>query len=177
MAECANLLGLFRSAALLLDEVDLVLHPLKSELNWPLDEKVPLDFTTGERPGLRWRLPFFLLDALFYVRTGMLSVDGVADSPRAMGVLAELRRAVDIGVELQHLQTSPHLLLLSRSFYDETLKPLLARWLVHFLRQQKLRVLDDRQLLAYLLGRERPAGGVLERAPDEHMKLLNLGND
>ena len=31
--------------ALLLDEVDLLLHPLKSELNWPIGPKFPLDLT------------------------------------------------------------------------------------------------------------------------------------
>ena len=27
----------------LIDEVDLILHPLKSELNWPLGDKLPLE--------------------------------------------------------------------------------------------------------------------------------------
>ena len=38
-AQCTimkTIIGLFRGGVLLLDEVDLVLHPLKSELNWPL---------------------------------------------------------------------------------------------------------------------------------------------
>jgi hypothetical protein len=54
-------------------QVDLILHPLKSELNWPLGRKRPLDMTRG-RPGsklgdgLRWQIPFHLLDALFYCR-------------------------------------------------------------------------------------------------------------
>jgi hypothetical protein len=42
---CADIVDLFRNGALILDEVDLVLHPLKSELNWPLGGKEPLDFT------------------------------------------------------------------------------------------------------------------------------------
>ena len=37
----------FRAATLILDEVDLILHPLKSELNWPLGVKRPLDFSTS----------------------------------------------------------------------------------------------------------------------------------
>ena len=54
---------------LILDEVDLILHPLKSELNWPLGRREPLDFTHSKLgDGLRWELPFFLMDALFYVR-------------------------------------------------------------------------------------------------------------
>ena len=31
---CVYILGVFRDGVLLLDEVDLILHPLKSELNW-----------------------------------------------------------------------------------------------------------------------------------------------
>ena len=34
-ALCIHIIDIFRSGALLLDEVDLILHPLKSELNWP----------------------------------------------------------------------------------------------------------------------------------------------
>ena len=34
------MLKIFHSAALLLDEVDIVLHPLKSELNWPIGVKL-----------------------------------------------------------------------------------------------------------------------------------------
>ena len=66
----------------------MVLHPLKSELNWPLGDKAPLDLALGATAddrdshanriasaaaaasplavatrGLRWRLPYFLIDA------------------------------------------------------------------------------------------------------------------
>lgn len=46
---CGRILRIFRDGALLLDEVDLILHPLKSELNWPLGAKEPLDFTAPPR--------------------------------------------------------------------------------------------------------------------------------
>jgi hypothetical protein len=39
-AECVKVMQLFKEGSLLLDEVDLILHPLKSELNWPLGKKV-----------------------------------------------------------------------------------------------------------------------------------------
>lgn len=49
---------MFHSGVLLMDEVDLILHPLKSELNWPLGAKVPLDLTSmnGVTHGLRWQV-------------------------------------------------------------------------------------------------------------------------
>lgn len=42
----------------MLDEVDLILHPLKSELNWPMGARVPLDLTVtnGVAHGLRWQV-------------------------------------------------------------------------------------------------------------------------
>ena len=55
----------------MLDEVDLILHPLKSELNWPMGRKEPLDFTRARMGnGLRWDVPFHLLDALFFASSG-----------------------------------------------------------------------------------------------------------
>ena len=44
---CRRILELMHAGALMLDEVDMILHPLKSELNWPLGAKLPLDFTYG----------------------------------------------------------------------------------------------------------------------------------
>jgi hypothetical protein len=43
-------------------QVDIVLHPLKSELNWPLGDKHGLDFAPR-----RWELPVHLLEALLLV--------------------------------------------------------------------------------------------------------------
>ena len=52
---------------MLLDEVDLILHPLKSELNWPIGEKEPIDFAKCKLGvGLRWDVQWHLLDAIFY---------------------------------------------------------------------------------------------------------------
>lgn len=37
-------LQVLKGGTLLMDEVDLLLHPLRSELHWPLGLKLPLDF-------------------------------------------------------------------------------------------------------------------------------------
>ena len=60
-----------RKGCALLDEATL-LHPLKSELNWPLGGEEPLDMTTSlgcqiSTTGARWRLPWFLIDACLRV--------------------------------------------------------------------------------------------------------------
>eukprot|EP00439_Symbiodinium_sp_Y106_P021975 s2940_g2.t1 len=39
-------LGVFRGAVLLLDDIDLLMHPLRSELHWPLGDQHKLDFTS-----------------------------------------------------------------------------------------------------------------------------------
>jgi len=70
--EIARVLGLFRDGVLIMvmiinnanekvlnlffkDEVDLILHPLKSELNFPIGPKLDLDFNP-----LRWYLHYFI---------------------------------------------------------------------------------------------------------------------
>lgn len=67
---CVRVLEMMKSGALILDEVDLLLHPLKSELNWPIGGKEALDFTEAvgqhQPAGLRWEIPFHLLSATFF---------------------------------------------------------------------------------------------------------------
>jgi hypothetical protein len=69
--QCVQVLKLLRSSLLVLDEVDLLLHPLKSELHWTLGQKHLLDFTKSSiGDGIRWLVPFHLLDAIFSVSHG-----------------------------------------------------------------------------------------------------------
>jgi hypothetical protein len=83
---CDKIFQIFRDSVEIMDEVDIILHPLKSELNWPLGAKEPLDFTrsrTGN--GLRWSLPSHLLDAIFSV-CDMPIIADIADS-RVAGMI------------------------------------------------------------------------------------------
>jgi len=52
--ELARVLGMFREGVLIMDEVDLILHPLKSELNFPIGPKLVLD-PKPDQSYLRWR--------------------------------------------------------------------------------------------------------------------------
>lgn len=84
---CTQVFALFKTGVEIMDEVDLLLHPLKSELNWPLGDKFPLDFTKSSKPnegyhGMRWVVPGHLLDALFYC-SGMPITADIADSKEA----------------------------------------------------------------------------------------------
>ncbi|KAJ1454760.1 hypothetical protein M885DRAFT_521375, partial [Pelagophyceae sp. CCMP2097] len=129
----------------LLDEVDLLLHPLKSELNWPLGEKHALDFTMpsggqiekqGARAsiamgptcsmGARWRLPW---------RAIGLIVDAFEARTRP-GHNDDLAAAVRRGVEARALQCVPHLVLVDPRFYHESLLPFVATEMVDYLVEQ-----------------------------------------
>ena len=96
----------------LLDEVDLLLHPLRSELNFPIGKKHPLPLSPR-----RWVLPMHLLDAVFF---GALSRVSMPDFKPTSGTLEMLR---DISLVKQRgerefaVSSSPHPVLLSESFH------------------------------------------------------------
>ena len=171
-------IGTFRRGALLLDEVDLILHPLKSELNWPLGRKEPLDFTKSRAgDGLRWEIPFFLLDAVLHHSERVL-VSDVSYSQEALAILDGLEAALAEGKRQRVVQTTPHVVVLSRKFYDRKLRPLLARWALTWLLSHGCNGIATQDILEYLtLG---PAVAVAAAAEmrasldDDHMKMLNL---
>jgi len=169
------LLAVFRKAVAVIDEVDMVLHPLRSELNWPLGDKYPLDFAPT-----RWELVDILLDAMVSVQ-----FDGT-DEVRAVQqhtppgkdteVMRALRAAVDVGLQQKKLQKVPHLVLLSQEFYQDQLRPVLAEWLLIWYRRQGLRDVTDEQLL-HCLSTKGADASVEAILPDRQVKLINLGFD
>jgi hypothetical protein len=77
---CVEVFSIFKRSVEIMDEVDVLLHPLKSELNWPLGHKEPLDFTRSRiEKGIRWNIPSHLLDAVFSA-CGMPVLADVSDS-------------------------------------------------------------------------------------------------
>merc|ERR1712187_219864 len=54
---------IWKNAFIVMDEVDVLLHPLRSELNFPIGLKDPIDLS-----GDRWQLPLFLLEALMLLQ-------------------------------------------------------------------------------------------------------------
>jgi hypothetical protein len=81
---------------LLCDEIDMLLHPLRSELNFPIGAKFDLDVAP-----LRWHFPMFLL-------TVLLCADGFASgrSGRRGGVVdeAEMKKNVPLAAESSRLR-------------------------------------------------------------------------
>ena len=163
-----KILRVFQTGVLLLDEVDLLLHPLKSELNWPLGKKQALDFTlpvTGQvgqgRAGMRWELAWHVLDALFFVSTGKTSGD-LADSAAAKSTLAQLAAGVGAGIDKQVMQVTPHLVVLDQSFYHSALKPMFAQWLLIWLADKGLVGMTKEALLDYMLLGDKAAKPTLD---------------
>ena len=137
---CEQIFAMFQRGALILDEVDLILHPLKSELNWPLGRRVPIDFSTAPQPlgnGMRWRVPMHLMDALLACdeRSGGRSIAQLHDSAISGRILTALKDAVRDGLARKQLQLRPHLVLLDHDMYTATLQPLLARWAMVWISQ------------------------------------------
>ena len=178
---CVEIMKVFRSGALLLDEVDLILHPLKSELNWPIGHKDPIDFSRSRLgTGLRWDLFWHLIDGIFYASLGKMSVD-FKDSREAITLLQQISGVINRGIAEKHMQHTPHLVLLNKPFYHRELKPLMARWQLLYLRNKRLPTVDDKYLLSYMIKgpiKDKQAASAVEIAlDDEYMKMLNLSHD
>ena len=177
----AEILKLFRTGVMLLDEVDLLLHPLKSELNWPMGQKDPIDYSRGKLGvGLRWDLFWHLIDPVFYAINGKMSVE-FKDSREALTILDQIAGLIRRAIADKHMQSTPHLILLNRKFYQRELKPLFARWQLLYIRHKRLPTVEDKHLISYLVNgplKDKAAASAVHVAlDDEYMKMLNLSHD
>lgn len=169
-----GILEIFRQGVMLVDEVDLILHPLKSELNFPCGEKFPLD---GAEHGERWLLPIALIDAVFYAtsrRSSALEARGAT-----FDVLERLAAAIDQGYAQMALQRLPHLTLLDAAYYHKRLKPLLAEIAWAWLTSQHLHGVDKDDVVNYLLGGVTPRSAVTAECKlvDAALKQIAVHDD
>lgn len=169
-----QLLQIWRGAVAVIDEVDVVLHPLRSELNWPLGDRHALDFSP-----FRWQLPWHLLHAIMAVQdedNGAASAYGGTGAPAEVKVLERLRAAVEQGAAESMLQRVPHVALLSDAFYHASLRPILAEWAVQWMRRNGMHEITDEQALRCLAhGVSDPS--VQAALSDAKVKMLNLASD
>ena len=97
-------------------QVDLILHPLRSELNFPIGAREPLDSAPK-----RWLLPLHLLDGLFQANAppapSVPSRGAAAHTAtqKARHIIAQLQEALAEGYGLRFLQSTPHLVLLNEA--------------------------------------------------------------
>jgi hypothetical protein len=174
---------MFHQGVLLLDEVDSLLDPLRSELNWPLGQRVPLDLAGGHEAstsdsvrselfqGIRYTLPFHLLDAVFVAATGCAETVNCAGRNEAQAALGALTEKMREGRRDMKLQTAPHLVLLSRDFYVKEMLPHLADWASLYLEERLQGALSDQDLRSYL---RKPGTTALREMPVFASKLINL---
>ena len=130
----------------------MLLHPLRSELNWPHGERKPIHFAP-----LRWQLPFHLLDGILYPMSRKCTA-AWHEGPEAQQLLGQITEAVDEGARDFSVQRAPHFVLLQRPFYDARLRPLLTHWALLWLRRNRVQHGSDEQIAAYI-GRDPDADG------------------
>merc|ERR1712166_1607709 len=110
---------------------DLLLHPLKSELNFPIGEKTKLP----ESPR-RWTLPMHLLDAIFYGTTNRISVPDFKPNSGTLDLLKEIQLVIQKGEKEYAVQANPHPILLNHNYYNKEIRNLMGQWAYVWLREQ-----------------------------------------
>jgi len=167
--ELQKILELFRNGSMLLDEVDLILHPLKSELNFPMGEKYDLD---SSQQGERWSLPTHLLDAIFFTERGKVST--FEQRGQALEILKRLSACIEEGYECRALQKLPHITLLNLTFYQAKMRPILAEWAYLWLQKHHLHGIDHAEAIRYIVDggeprsfAEQKVGGLKELAKEK----------
>mmetsp|Transcript_2150 Transcript_2150/g.2909 ORF Transcript_2150/g.2909 Transcript_2150/m.2909 type:complete len:4480 (+) Transcript_2150:77-13516(+) len=147
-------LDLWSRALLVMDEVDVLLHPLRSELNFPVGHKVPIDLGAH-----RWNLPFFLLDVLVTLDSEQRSnkkTENVrpceASSTESSDYIRQLKDALDDGYSSHALQRQPHLVLLDHRWYARVLRPVVAQWMVNWVVKEAptVSILSSDDLIKYM---------------------------
>ena len=125
--------------------MDLLLHPLKSELNFPIGPKEPLDFSPE-----RWTAAIHALDAVFFVERQAMAVP-FQQSGRAHATLRELTEVIEAGYAAKALQRSPHLVLLNAEWYTKQMRPVMAKWMLLWLEANHVGAeLSPEMIAAYL---------------------------
>ncbi|CAI5722768.1 unnamed protein product [Hyaloperonospora brassicae] len=171
--ELHKTLRLWQNGILIMDEVDVLLHPLRSELNFPIGNKFPIDLAAN-----RWELPIHLIDAV------LASGD---TTTHESGLISRLHAVLNEGYDTHTLQRFPHLVLLDMGFYEAHMLPLLSEiaiaWLLRIFRVGKMQVPAE-QVMNYL---ECSSSEIYTNASlradienglsESSIKLLNLARD
>jgi hypothetical protein len=190
---CAKVLSQWRQGVVIMDEVDVLLHPLRSELNFPIGEKVPVDLS-----GDRWELPLHLLGLVFIEElTFQLEHESPVESKEwaaaeeAAGesrkhVAAAFKDGLRKGIDTFSFQKNPHVTLMDIQFYQASLARVFARFAllwIHRLSTELSGLLSNDVILDYLTGTVAEPGKpaltdeIVGKLNTETMKRLNLAAD
>ncbi|DAZ97871.1 TPA: LOW QUALITY PROTEIN: hypothetical protein N0F65_003298 [Lagenidium giganteum] len=173
--ELHRIIRLWQDGVLIMDEVDVLLHPLRSELNFPIGNKFPIDLAAN-----RWELPIFLIDAV-------LGKPEASEAHQSNVLVRELHSVLADGYAAHALQRFPHLVLLDAEFYQTRMMPILIQiameWLKKHFSVGKMEVGVDiiQQYLqcsrAELHTNQSLREQVESGLSDSSIKLLNLARD
>jgi hypothetical protein len=185
---CAKVLSIWKQGVVIMDEVDVLLHPLRSELNFPIGDKVPVDLS-----GDRWELPLYLLNLMFideldYELAHESAVDAKewAEAESAGGesrkdIAAAFRVGLNKGISTSCFMANPHLILMDTGFYHDELAEIVARFAmlwIHRLSSDKLaEVAPNTVFRDYLMAKADLTKEVVGKLRPETMKRLNLAAD
>lgn len=166
----------------LLDEVDMILHPLKSELNFPIGESEQLPLMPE-----RFDLPMYLLD--LFLSHGEVS----KIIPHSIvHIWNEISNLINVGRHKMIFQSVPHLVLLNEKYYFSEMIIPISWWAVTWLRQQSSVMADiikidvakegeavtDQYLINYICAsgkiRKNAAAMISTHCTEKTIQLLNL---
>ena len=115
----------------------MLLHPLKSELNYPIDLKSAIDLSPT-----RWDLPTHCLSCMFpqdHAKAADPAEWWTAAEQQSgftrEAIAAEVATVVEQGKKTHKMQRNPHLVLLDTDFYHTVLKPKIAKWMLIWLHR------------------------------------------
>jgi hypothetical protein len=112
----------------------------------------------------------------------MCTMFKITESREAMALLDLISQTVKEGCDGRLLQRTPHVVLLDRPYYRNTLKPLLAKWMLLWLRTKHMTGVEDAVALQYLEKGPRTLDAatleaVQDSVKDDQMRLLNLSQE
>ena len=103
------------------------------------------------------------------------------ESRTALNTLQLIRDCIDEGVQDRLVQTTPHLVLLNKAFYDQKLKPLLAQWMIVWLNAKETIPMNNEKLQEYILVGKKASEDVLKlvktKLTDAAIKMVNLSHE
>ncbi|GBG26808.1 Hypothetical Protein FCC1311_030302 [Hondaea fermentalgiana] len=169
---------MWRDGVLIMDEVDVLLHPLRSELNFPIGLKDPIDMS-----GFRWDLPIHLLGAFFPEAREILKsfFPEVEMQDHANSILDEIDAVVEAGYDSHALQRNPHLVLLDDAFYRSRLMRPAAEWCALWVQRNAHDLPPTDALVDYMVLEDLWSSAAVDEdfasRSGDNMKLLNLARD
>eukprot|EP00049_Salpingoeca_infusionum_P014496 m.271712 g.271712 ORF g.271712 m.271712 type:complete len:4223 (+) comp15683_c19_seq1:207-12875(+) len=180
---CSLLKMIHSSGVLIMDEVDVILNPLKSELNFPIGP-------TTSMPGYRWDLPIHIIDAIFFRTTNIMCEQldqAVLENDLGLvpqTVVDQLKATLDKGIAQSVMQREPHVVLLSPGYYWSEMRKVVAEWCYLWLLQTWTRssvTIPGQNVVEYLMegtsSSDKTLTHVRESMNPEAVRLLNLASD